>query len=653
MLTISGISKAFGSKTLLADASLQVNKGERYGLVGPNGAGKSTLLKMVLGEVEPDAGSVRFQRGSVHGYLPQEMAVVGDETVMELATALTPEHKQLRRVVLSETESASALGLSAEDCHQRFQELDGYRLDAQAAKILNGLGFRDSDHERLARELSGGWIMRAHLARLLVQAPDLLMLDEPTNHLDLPSLLWLQGHLSRYQGAIFLISHDREFLNQVVDTIVDVGQTRLKRYRGNYDDFLEQKAADEEQAMAAYVNQQKEIDRLMNFVNRFRAKNTKARQAQSKLKQIERMEKVDAPTSEAGSIQFSFPQPKRSGLRVVSMQGISHAYGALEVYQGLEFEVERGQKIGLVGPNGAGKTTLLKLIAGVETVQKGERIIGPNVDLGYFSQHRVETLNEQSTVLEEALRVAKSVTETYVRDVLGCFMFRGDDVFKQVKVLSGGEKSRLALVKLLLDPPNFLLMDEPTTHLDIDSVEALVYALGQFEGTLVFVSHDAHFLRSLADRVVHVEDGELRPYHGGYDYYLEKAEIERADREVATTLEKAVAVEQASGGAGKNSKERRRQEAQARQERSKVLKRLQSEVEKHEKEIIVIEARLAELAEILSDRSVYRDQEAARALRVEESEKKQLLDQVTEAWEAAVEAYSAVVDEEPSVAKGA
>ena len=638
MLTISGISKAYGPKELLSEASLQVNKGDRIGLVGPNGAGKSTLLKMVLSQVEPDSGTIQFQRGSVLGYLPQEMADVDDETVLELATGISDEHKSLRRVVIAESVKPETLGRSVEDCHQRFQELDGYRLEALAAKVLIGLGFKNSDFSRPARDLSGGWIMRAHLARLLVQEPDLLMLDEPTNHLDLPSLRWLQAHLERYAGAIFLISHDREFLNRVVDSIVDVERSTLKRYRGNYDQFLVAKEAEDEQALAAYQNQQKEIDRLMLFVNRFRAKNTKAKQAQSKLKQVERMDKLKAPKSEDRSIQFSFPQPKRSGQRVINLKDVAHAYGQLEVYRGLEFEVERGQCIGLVGPNGAGKTTLLKLLAGVEVLQSGERILGPNVDLGYFSQHRVETLDENSTVMAEALRTSKPVTETYARSVLGCFMFRGDDVFKQVKVLSGGEKSRLALVKLLLCPPNLLLMDEPTTHLDIDSVEALVFALKQFEGTLVFVSHDVHFLRSLAERVVHVEDGVLRHYHGDYDYYVEKSasdlEPPKNGRTQAKTASRQATVSSVS------SKERRRQEAQERQKRSKILKAKQSKVERFEKQIIEIENRLAEIGEKLADSAIYRDPVAAKTIRQEESRKKAELVHVSQDWELAVEEYT-------------
>ncbi len=644
MLTITDLSKSYGPKVLLADASLQVNRGDRIGLVGPNGAGKSTLLRIVLEQIEPDAGIVRFQKGTLLGYLPQESADVGDETVLELATAITEELKLLRRIIVAESEVPDAHGLSIENCYQRFDELDGYRLEAKAGKILGGLGFKERDLNRPVAELSGGWIMRAHLARLLVQEPDLLMLDEPTNHLDLPSLRWLQSHLSRFSGGLLLISHDREFLNTVVDSIVDLERRELKRYRGNFDSFLDQKAAEEAQVLAAYSNQQKEIDRLMSFVNRFRAKNTKARQAQSKLKQIERMDKVQAPVREERSIQFTFPQPARSGQRVIRLQDVAHAYGTLEVYRHLDFEVERGQRIGLVGPNGAGKTTLLKLLAGVEAIQKGERSLGHNVELGYFSQHRVENLDPNRSVLSEAFRSGSAVTETHARDVLGCFMFRGDDVFKTVKVLSGGEKSRLALVKLLLDPPNLLVMDEPTTHLDIDSVEALVFALQQFEGTLIFVSHDIHLLRSLAEHIVHVEDGTLAHYFGGYDYYRDRVEaLEKEEESAALPLSSPPPGSGASGV--KTSKERRRSEAIERQKKSRQVQVRKAAVEGLERRVIELENRLEELAGILSDRAVYRDPEQARTLRKEETEKKEALGQVTRDWEVAVEAYTKTVED--------
>jgi ATP-binding cassette subfamily F protein 3 len=565
MLSIGGISKAYGERSLFADASLQVNRGERIGLVGPNGAGKSTLLHVILGDEEPDSGTVSLERGMRLGYLPQESQPVGAETVLQIATGATQEDHHLTR--------------------------EHFEFEARAKKILQGLSFRQSDFERPARELSGGWVMRAHLARLLVQEPDLLMLDEPTNHLDLEALLWLQQYLKNYPGAILLISHDREFLNQLVGSIVEIRQSRLIRYRGTYDSYLEQRDAQYEQLVAAYKNQQREIAHLMRFVERFRAKNTKATQAQSKLKQIDRMEKIEMPDDATPEISFTFPQPRRSGHRVISLRDVHHAYGDNVVYAGMNFQAERGQRIVLVGPNGAGKSTLLKLLAGVLPVQKGERILGHNTRSGYYAQYRVDMLHPERTVLEEALDTPQRVTEQFIRTVLGCFLFSGDDVFKKVEVLSGGEKSRLALVKLLLDPPNLLLMDEPTTHLDMPSISALIAALDQFEGTLIFISHDVHFIRGIANHAVHIKDGRLTHYPGGYDYYLEKsgANSARGGGAVAST-------EADRPNARREQKrleaEERQARANQRKEQAQLTSRLEAEIHDLERRQVALTAEL-------------------------------------------------------------
>src|SRR5712675_802798 len=391
MLTLSEISKAYGGRVLFNDVTLQLNREDRIGLVGPNGAGKSTLFSIILGEESADAGKVMKERNVVFGYLPQESAPVGEETVLELATAISPEFAKLRRIILSWDSdhhvAPDHVEETHDDAHDRFHELGGYQLDAKAKQILSGLGFREKDFDKKARELSGGWVMRAHLARLLVQEPDLLLLDEPTNHLDLEALIWFQEYLTTYPGAIVVISHDREFLNQLVGSIIEIRQSKLIRYRGNYDDYLVQRDAAEEQLLAAYKNQQREIGRMMEFVNRFRAKNTKASQAQSKLKQIDRMEKVEAPTSDERKIDFQFPQPQRSGQKVITLKNVHHAYGDVPVYRGTDFQAGRGQRIVLVGPNGAGKSTLLKILAGVLTPQQGTHTLGHNVKSGYYSQY--------------------------------------------------------------------------------------------------------------------------------------------------------------------------------------------------------------------------------------------------------------------------
>ena len=604
MLTIREVSKSFGGRTLFSDVSLQVNREDRVGLVGPNGAGKSTLFSLVLKKEEPDSGSITFERNMTVGFLPQENAPVGDETVLELATAISPELAQAR-LALKKIEAGHPTEHEEHDVRQAFDELGGHQVESKAKKILAGLGFREKDFERRAAEMSGGWVMRAHLARLLTLEPDLLMLDEPTNHLDLETLLWFQEYLRNYPGGILMISHDREFLNQLVGSILEIRSESIFRYRGNYEAYLMQREAAEQQQLAAYKNQQREIGRMMEFVDRFRAKNTKASQAQSKLKQIERMEKIEAPGNEDKKIKFTFPQPQRSGLKVITLEGVHHAYGANVVYQGIDFQAERGQRTVLVGPNGAGKSTLLKLLAGVLPVQAGARELGHNVKAGYYSQYRVDMLQASRSVFDEAMDTPQRVTEQFIRTVLGCFLFRGDDIYKKVSVLSGGEKSRLALVKLLLDPPNLLLMDEPTTHLDMPSIDALVEALKQFEGTLIFISHDVYFIRALANHVVHVNAGQLKHYPGDYQYYLDKSAAVSARAGLTAGREEPAPEVDLTIRRSAKTKEQKRQEAEARQARSKARRDQQSRVHHLEKSIATLEARQVELTAELENPATY------------------------------------------------
>lgn len=614
MLTVSQVSKSFGGRTLFRDASIQVNRGERLGLVGPNGAGKSTLFSLILGEDSPDEGRVSIERGARLGFLPQESQPLGDETVLEIATAHAGD--------------------------------EAWDVEPRAKKILAGLAFRESDFQRPARTLSGGWVMRAHLARLLVQEPDLLLLDEPTNHLDLESLGWFQQHLRGYRGAILVISHDREFLNQLVDSVVEISHQRLVRYRGKWDDYVREKAAREEQQMAAYKNQQREIEHLQDFVNRFRAKASKAAQAQSKMKQIERLkgdERIDAPlAAEKAVAKFRFPQPARSGVRAITLKDVDHAYGDLVVYRGLNFEAERGQRIVLVGPNGAGKSTLLKLLGGVLPVQKGEHSLGHNVKVGYFAQYRVEQLHPRHTVLESVLDSPNPVGEQTARTVLGSFLFRGDDVFKPVAVLSGGEKSRLALVKLLLDPPNLLLMDEPTTHLDIGSIDSLIGALEQFEGTLIFISHDVHFIRALAKNVLHISAGQLTPYAGDYDYYLDKSGATSA-RAALTSGEKLANLQPASteaeraessGPGMREQREQRRAEAEERKAAAKAQRDKQKKIEQLEMRIMHLEGRQKELSAELEKPEAYAPGGNAMQLNRDLMSVQDELERTTAEWEA-------------------
>ncbi|MBC8095115.1 MAG: ABC-F family ATP-binding cassette domain-containing protein [Akkermansiaceae bacterium] len=609
MLTLSGISKAYGERVLFADATLQVNRQDRIGLVGPNGAGKSTLLSIILGEEATDVGEVILERGVSIGHLPQESMPFSDETVIELATSISPEFIKLRRIIHAWDNDHPVEALHPEEIHDnvhdRFNELGGYQIEAKAKGILAGLSFREKDFDRPAREMSGGWVMRAHLGRLLAQEPDLLVLDEPTNHLDLEALIWFQGYLKNYPGAILVISHDREFLNSLVGSIVEIRQSKLIRYRGNYDEYLVQREAAEEQQLAAYKNQQREINSLLDFARRFGAKASKASQAQSKLKQVDRMEKIEAPASEDRKVSFSFPQPQRSGLKAITLKGIHQAYGQNVVYSGIDFQAERGQRIVLVGPNGAGKSTLLKILGGVLEPQQGLRELGHNAKAGYYSQYRVDMLDMTRSVLDEALDTPSRVTEQFVRTLLGCFLFVGDDVFKKVSVLSGGEKSRLALVKLLLDPPNLLLMDEPTTHLDMSSIDALLYALEQFEGTLVFISHDVYFIRALANHVVHVNAGQLTHYSGGYQYYLDKTKAVSARHALTAGAKAEVAPQKSVSKTGVDRKEQKRLEAEQRQAKSNKLKGHRQLVHQLEKQIQDLEKRQAEITVDLEKSETY------------------------------------------------
>jgi len=522
MLSIRDLKMSVAGRTLLENTSMQVNYGDRVALVGPNGAGKSTLFSLILGRNVPDEGAVERDPWTMIGYLPQESEAVGDETVLDVATgravvlpALEQRLKELEQV--GATDQPEYL-----EAHAQHDALVDPQVEAKAKKMLKGLGYRETDFHRPAREMSGGWVMRAHLARLLAMEPDLLLLDEPTNHLDLVSLLWLQNYLKNYPGALLLISHDREFMDELITQVHEIADRKLNAYTGNYSDYLRQREERYEQRLSAYKNQQKEIQALQEFADRFRSVASKASQAMSKLKQIERMELIEKPTPPRKPFRFQIPTPPRGGQRAISLRDIHMAYGTHEVYRGLDLTVERGERTVLVGPNGAGKSTLLKIIAGVVPFQQGERDLGHNAKLGYFSQHRADSLDPNKNVLEEILASAPALREDEARAILGSFMFRKEEIYKPTSVLSGGEKSRLNLVKFLVDPPNLLLMDEPTTHLDITTVESLTLALERYEGTLVFISHDVHFIRRLATKVLHIYQGQVRPYAGGYDYFLEK-----------------------------------------------------------------------------------------------------------------------------------
>ena len=662
MLTVSQVSKAFSGRILFDDVSLQVNRGDRLGLVGPNGSGKSTLFSLILGDASPDAGKIGIEKAATIGFLPQETVPVGSETVLELAMATTPDLVRALEIIKQHESGAGVNQGSYHHALHVFDKHGGWHLEPKAKRILAGLAFRETDFHRTVKTMSGGWIMRAHLARLLVMEPDLLLLDEPTNHLDLESLQWLQEYLKTYPGAILMISHDREFLNQLVGSIVEIAHSKLIRYRGNWDCYVEQKAAREEQQLAAYKNQQKEIASLQLFADRFRAKASKASQAQSKLKQIDRMEKISAPVARGKTIKFQFPQPPRSGLKVITLKNVDHSYGNLVVYRDLNFQAERGQRTVLVGPNGAGKSTLLKLLAGVLPVQQGTRTLGHNVRVGYFSQNRIDVLNRHDTVLASARDMINPVSEQAARTVLGSFLFRGDDVFKTVRVLSGGEKSRLALVKLLLDPPNLLLMDEPTTHLDVGSIDALIGALKQYQGTLIFISHDVHFIRAIATSVLHIvapppsvvgtsaaprqsgatQNSVVTPavgsrltwYPGDYQYYIDKSKAASARTGLTAGAEKPKS-KKVPGPGLKEQKAQKRLEAEARTAAAKARREKDAHLHALEMRIAALEGQQKQLVAALEDPTVYEAGGRAVSINRELSAVTEDLSRLTTEWESA------------------
>jgi len=613
MLTLADVTKSYGTRTLFADVSLFIARSDRYGLVGPNGAGKTTLLNLILGEESPDSGTIEWERGADFGFLPQESAPAGEETVLQIATSgrkLVPEKDD-------------------------DYDID-WTLEPRAKKILAGLGFREGDHAKQARTFSGGWVMRAHIARLLVSEPSLLLLDEPTNHLDLEALLWFQDYLGRYPGGLVVISHDRAFLNALCTGILEMSAGSLSRYTGNYDDYLSQKEARKEQQAASFKSQQREIAHLQRFVDRFGAKASLASRAKSKEKQIERLKAVavDEPEDDLKRIHFRFPKPPRAGLKVAELSHVEQAYGHHVVYRDLNFTAERGQKIVLVGPNGAGKSTLLKILAGVVPIRAGTRELGTNVTPGYFSQNRLDHLRPGATAFESVMELRTNenqLTEQQARAILGAFLFRKDDVHKKVSVLSGGEKSRLALARLLVNPPNLLLMDEPTTHLDIPSIDSLLGALKGFDGTFIFISHDVYFIRALAKSVLHVNSGRLTPYAGDYDYYLEKS---RATNERAA-LTAGLAEARPGVPAPATAAAPRDGARPAKRPSPAALKKLRVEVGRLEEAVSRLEAKQNELAAALEAPETYAEPGKAQHLNRELSSVVDQLGEANAAWERA------------------
>ncbi len=539
MIRLENLSKSFPDGDLFNNVNIFLKRGMRAGLVGPNGSGKTTLLRMMLGKETPDSGNVQVEKAITIGYLAQDIVTGSDRSILEEVLAAYPEVHELEGKILTLSEAISRdhenmdLVNQLGDAQDRFEALGGWTLEEKAKKILSGLGFSDDKFVEPMEVFSGGWRMRVALASILLQEPDILFLDEPTNHLDLEATIWLESFLATWKGGMVMISHDREFLDRSVNHILEIDLKKVTIFMGNYTRYTEEKALRIEQHRNAYRNQQNQIKDTKRFIERFRSKNTKATQVQSRVKMLDKMEKIEPPTEQNHAMSLRLPQPSRLPQNVAYCRNVTKQYGDVEVFNNMDMEVGRGQKIGLVGHNGAGKSTLLKMLAGVESVTSGAVRIGSNVNRAYYAQHQLEILDPNDTVFESIQKANPGWSEIEMRTYLGRFMFSGDEVEKYVKVLSGGEKARVALARILVDPSHLLLLDEPTNHLDMVTRNVVESALAQFSGSIVCISHDRHFLNNVTNLTCEVGGGGIRMFEGNYEYYAWKKQEENSAESTA------------------------------------------------------------------------------------------------------------------------
>lgn len=525
MIQLENISKSYPDGTLFSNVNISLQRGVRAGLVGQNGSGKTTLLKMMLGKESTDSGNIKKEKNITIGYLEQEIIAGSGKSILEEVLTSIPEAIETEEKINSLSKKIKndpnnmILVKKLGEYQNKFDSLDGWELKNKGETILSGLGFKKESFNEPLESFSGGWRMRVALAAILLKGPDILFLDEPTNHLDLDAAIWLETFLTSWKGSMIIISHDRTFLDRSVNQIIEIDLKHITLYQGNYSDYINEKKIRLDLHRNAYKNQQKEIKNTERFIERFRSKNTKATQVQSRVKKLNKMKKVEIPTEDKSKINLIIPEPMRSPLKIASCVNIKKHYGNIEVFNGLDFEVERGQKIGLVGHNGAGKSTLLKMLAGVEKTTNGSIQFGENITKGYYAQHQLEILDPNETVYDSFRKVTKGWSETDSRTYLGSFMFTGDEIEKLVKVLSGGEKARLALARMLVVPSHLILLDEPTNHLDMVSRKILGKSLSLFKGSIVCISHDRHFLNEVTNMTCEVGNGTVITFNGNYDYY--------------------------------------------------------------------------------------------------------------------------------------
>ena len=651
LVVLDEVSLFFADRMIFDAASLRLGHGDRIGLIGPNGSGKTTLLKVIAGEQEIDDGKVTRANGVRIGWLPQEISITGGRSLIDMILSSVPGRAELdERLAAAEAELEAAAKNDADEAamldaaadvaelHERIDHFERFFGEHEALTILAGLGFATGDERRDIGELSGGWKMRGVLAGLLFQRPDVLMLDEPTNHLDMPSVAWFSDFLKRWNRCFILISHDREFLNEQITQVVSLELEGIRTYPGNYEKYVAQRAEEETILAGKAKNLKAERERLTSFINRFRAQANKAKAVQSRVKWLEKMETVET-YGKRGVIRFSFPPTSRTVADVIKVEGLKKAYGDHVVFPGVDLTVKRGDKIGIIGVNGAGKTTLLRMMAGELPHDGGQIKIGSGVEVGYYAQHHADTLDLGSTVLEVVQRAAPETPPARIRSILGAFMFSGDDTDKPVKVLSGGEKARVALARLLVAPGNLLLMDEPSNHLDLASSEALAASLGTFDGTLVFVSHNRSLIRTLATKIWNVEDQRVEIYPGTLDEYMysmAQRRIAIATAQDAPRRDARGAVPAAPAKSRDDDKVRKRREAEQRQKRSVKLGPLEKTVAQLEERISVAEAEQKMRSTELADPTVYDDAARRNKLLSDYQAASDKLEELTARWEAAM-----------------